>query len=114
MRAQRHGKDIAPFAIEIRQIALRMIDRTDRHIGQARKTVGQEAQSDALPGPRIAVNHRKAALPDLRMLDPPAEVLYPGRHGDRLGRQFRGEGIPLQPLEGQEFLVHTQSLSVDR
>ena len=111
MRAQRHGKDVAHFAVEIRQVALRMIDRADRDVGQSRETLGQQAQGDALAGARIAVDHREAAFADLGVLDAPAEVLDPRRHIDRLGRQFGREGIPLQPVQGEQFLVHAGSLS---
>ncbi len=66
---------------------------------------------NALAGAWVAVDHREATLLDLGVLDPPAEVLHPRRHINRLGRQFGGEGIPLQPVEGEEFLVHAGSLS---
>jgi hypothetical protein len=53
MRAQGNGKDVAHLAIEVGEVALRVIDRTHRDIGQARETLRQEAQSNAL-----AVNSR--------------------------------------------------------
>jgi hypothetical protein len=62
-----------------------MIDRADRHIRQARKALGQEAQGHALPGARIAMNHREAALANQCVLDAPAEVLNSGRYEDGLG-----------------------------
>ena len=91
-----------------------MIDRTDRDIRQTPKTVRQETQSHTLPGPGIAVNHRKPALANLCMLDPPTEILYSWRHVDRLSRQLGRKGIPLQSIQGEEFLVHTGSISVGK
>jgi hypothetical protein len=111
VRPQGHGKDIAHFAIEIRQVALRMVDRADGDVRQASQTIVQEAQGDAFAGARIAVDHREAAFADLGVLDSPAEVLDPGRHKERLDRQFGGEGIPLQPVEGEEPRVHAGSWS---
>ena len=65
-----------------------------------------------LPRARVAMDHGKAAFADLRLLDAPAEVLDTGRHIHRLGRQFWREGIPFEPIEGQQCLVHAGSLSV--
>jgi hypothetical protein len=43
------------------------------------------------------MDHRKAAFADLGLLDPPAEVLDPGRHIDGLGRQFGEKGFHFSP-----------------
>ena len=88
------------------EIALRMVDRTDADVRQTPQTVGQEAQGHALAGTRIAVNHCEAAFADLGVLDSPAEVLDPERNKERFNRQVGGEGIPLQPVEGEEPMVH--------
>ncbi|EXI76879.1 MAG: hypothetical protein AW07_00278 [Candidatus Accumulibacter sp. SK-11] len=86
-----------------------MIDRAHRDIRKPCQTPCQEAQSHALAGTRVTMDHRKAPLADLSLLDPPTKILDPGRHVDRLGGQFGGEGIPLQPIQGEEFLVHAGS-----
>ena len=83
---KRDRKDIAQLPVEIDQRTLRMIDRTDRDIRQTPKTLSQETQSHTLSGPGIAVNHRKPAFANLRMLDPPTEILDSWRRIDRLRR----------------------------
>ena len=45
------------------------------------------------------------------MLDAPAEVFQLGRHIDRRGGQFRREGGPLQPVQGQASLIHARPAS---
>ena len=106
VRAQRHAEEVAQLAVEVGQVALRMVEGADGDVGQARQALGEQAQRHALAGARVAVDHGEAALADLRVLDAPAEVLELGRHVERLGRQLGREGIPLQPVQGQQFLVH--------
>jgi len=102
MGFERHREDIAQLPIEIGQRTLRMRNHTDRDVGQARQALGQETQDHALAGARIAMDHRKAALANQRLFNAPAEVLDTRRNKDRLGRQFGREGIPFQPIQGQE------------
>ncbi len=82
-------------------ITVRVIDGADGNIGDLLKVFGQQTQDDALAVARIAVDHGEAALANLCVLDAPAEVLDLGRHVDRLARQFRREGIPFEPVEGE-------------
>jgi hypothetical protein len=82
---------------------------TDREIGQACEALGQEAHDDALAGTGVAVDQREAPLAQVRLLDAPAEVLDLGRHIERLSRHLRCEGVPFEPIQGQQFLVHTDS-----
>ena len=98
---QRHREDVSQLAIEIRQIALRVIDRADSQVGEFLEPFGQQAQHDALAAARIAVDHGEAALANLRMLDAPAEALDLRRHVNRVDRQFRGEGVPFEPVQGE-------------
>lgn len=88
-----------------------MAQGADGNVGQARESLGEKAQDHALAAARIAVDHGEAALVDLSLLDAPAKALHLGRHEDRLGGQFGGEGIELQPIEGEQFLAHVGSLS---
>ncbi len=98
---QRHRKDVAQLAIEIGQIALRVVDRADGDVGEFFEPFGKQAQDDALAAARIAVDHGEAALANLCVLDAPTEVLDLRRHIDRVDRQFRREGIPFEPIEGE-------------
>jgi hypothetical protein len=88
VRPQRHGEHVTEFAVQIGQVALRVGDGADGHVGNARQAIGQHAQCDALARARVAVDHREAALADLRVFDAPAEVLQFRGHVDRLDRQL--------------------------
>jgi hypothetical protein len=57
----------------------------------------------------ISVDEREAALPQVRLFDAPAEVLDLRRHMQSLDRHLCGERIPLEAIQGQEFLIHTAS-----
>jgi hypothetical protein len=111
VRAQRHAKEIAHLAIEVGEVALRMGDRPDGEIGQPRQALGQQTQRHAFARARVAVDHREAALADQPLLDAPAEVLEARRHMDRLGGHLGREGVPLEPVEGEQFGVHARSCS---
>ena len=78
VRAQRHGEDVAEFAVQVGQAALRMIDDAHVDVGQPGEAIGEQAQRHTFARARIAVDHREAALADLRVLDAPAEVLQLG------------------------------------
>src|SRR5450631_2263257 len=103
------AEDIAEFAVEVAQVALRMMDDADREVGQASEALGEQAHDDALAGTGVAVDQREAPLAQVRLFDAPAEVLDLWRHIERLGRHLRGEGVPFQAIQGQQFLVHTES-----
>jgi hypothetical protein len=81
------GEDVAEFAIEVAQVALRMVDDADGQIRQARETLSEQAHDHAFATARLAVDQRKAALAQVRLLDTPAEVLDLRRHVERLGRR---------------------------
>ena len=103
------AEDIAEFAIKIAQVALRMVDDADREVRQASEALGEQAHDDALARTGVAMDQGEAALAQVRLFDAPAEVLDFWRHVERLGRHLRGEGVPFQAIQGQQFLVHTQS-----
>ena len=83
------GEDIAEFAIKVAQVALRMVDDTDREVRQACEPLGEQAHDDAFSGPRLAMDQGEAPLAQVRLFDAPAEVLDLRRHIQRLGRHFR-------------------------
>ena len=69
------AEEISELTIEVAQIALRMMDNTDRKIRQARETLSQDAHDHVLAGTGIAVHEGEAPLTQVCLLDAPAEVL---------------------------------------
>lgn len=114
MRAQRHGEQLAELAVEIREAALGVVDGADGEVRQPGEALGEQAQHHAFAGARFAVDHRKAAFADLRLLDAPQEVLHARGDIEGLDRQLRGEGVPFQPVEGEQSRIHRVSSGVFR
>src|SRR5665213_1198867 len=98
------GEDVAEFAIEVAQAALRMVDDADREVRQASEALSEQAHDDALAGTGVAMDQREATLAQVRLFDAPAEVLDLRGHIERLGRHLRGEGVPFEAIQGQQFL----------
>ena len=82
---------------------------TSRRPAQA---LGQEAQGGAFARARIAEGQGEAAFAHL-LFEAPAEAL--DRRGDPEGgdRDFGGEGVELQAVEGEEFFVHAEGVRVE-
>ncbi|CDQ09482.1 hypothetical protein AFERRI_30128 [Acidithiobacillus ferrivorans] len=108
-RFEGDGKDISQFPVKVSEIALWVMDGSDGQVRQLRQALGQQAQYHALAGAGIALDQGEAPFPDQGMLDPPAEVLDLWRDVDRINRQVRREGIPFEPVEGEQGLVHRVS-----
>lgn len=75
----------------------------------SRESLGEQAHHHAFSGAGVAVDEREAAFTQVRLFDPPAEVLDLRRHVEGLDRHLRGERVPFEAIEGQKFLVHTVS-----
>ncbi len=104
--SQGNAEDVAHLAVEIGQVALWMMDGRHGQVAHARQAIREQAQRHALARAGVAMDHGKAALADLGVLDAPAEVLHARGHVDGLGGQLLGEGIPFDPVQGEQFVVH--------
>ena len=60
--ADADGEDIAQFAVEVGQVALRVADHADGQVVAAGQAVGEHAQGDAFAGAGFAVDQGEAAL----------------------------------------------------
>ena len=61
------------------------------------------------PVPGLAGDEGEAAGAHQMVLDPAAEALHRGGGHEGLDRKLGGEGIELQPVEGEQFAVHDVS-----
>ena len=84
-----------------------MVDGTDRDVGHVGQALSEQTQHHAFARAGVAVNHGKAAFADLRVFDTPTKILDLWRHEYRFGGQLWREGIELQPIKGQQFVIHT-------
>ncbi len=94
------GEDIAEFAVEVAQVALRVMDHADGEVGEPGQPLGEQPHDDAFAGAGVALDQREATLTQVRLFDAPAEVLDLRRHVERLDRHLRGERVPFEAIEG--------------
>jgi len=85
--AEFHREDLAQFAIEVGRLGLRPLQHAEHYVPQGPQAFGDDPQGHRLAGPRLAGDHREAALLD-QLLDAPGEVLDPGSHQQRVAGQF--------------------------
>ena len=82
------AKQFAQFAVEVGEIALRMVERDHGQVGHALETLGEQAHDDTLAGARVALDQGEAALAHQVVLDAPEEVLRRSGQSQGLGGQF--------------------------
>ena len=111
VRREGDAEEIAELAVEVGHGTLRMRERADGEVAHLGEPLGEQAQHDALAGAGLAGDEREAALAHVALLDAPAEGLDLGRREQRLGGDLRGEGIPLETVQGQELLGHGRDSS---
>jgi len=75
------------------------------------QTLAEDTEGGAFAGARIAEGQGETALADL-LFDAPTEAFQRGAHPERGGGDFRGKGIELEAVEGEEFFVHDRLMSV--
>jgi hypothetical protein len=103
---ERDAKHFSQLAIEVAQVALRVIEYPDGEVRLAFKAVGQRAQHDALAGAGISLDQGEAAFADMDVLDTPEEVVDLRREVECFAGQLGAEGIPFQAKLGQQDTVH--------
>jgi hypothetical protein len=103
---QGDAEQIAELPVEVGQVTLRVREGADGEIGQPAQPFGEQAQGDGLAGAGVAGDQRKAALADKALLDARAEEVDLRGHAEGFERQLDGERVPLQTIEGQQFLGH--------
>jgi hypothetical protein len=115
VRLELDAEQLAQFAVEVGEVALRMVERGHGDVGKPLEALGEQAQSDTLAGAGIAMDQGETALAHVLVLDTPQEVL--DRSGD--AQSFSGkllrERVPFEPVEGEQRLAHAhRSWSVGR
>ena len=106
MGLEADAEEVAEFAVEVGPMALRMGQHADGQIRQPRQAFGEHAQGDTFSGAGVTLDQGEPTLAHQGLFDPPAEVLQFWRDEQRLERKFRGEGVPLQAIQGQPLVVH--------
>jgi len=100
------AEELAHLAVEVGDVALGVGESADRDLAQGFEALGQDAQHHALAGAGVAGDQREAAFAHQALLDAPAEALDLGQGAQRLAREIRGEGVPLESVEREQLLVH--------
>src|ERR1700680_4936168 len=78
--AQRDIEQIAEFAVEVAEAALRVTDHGDHGVGQSSEALGQQPHDDAFPSAWLTTDEREAPFAGEGILDTPTEVLDSRRH----------------------------------
>ncbi len=99
----------ADLAVEVGQPGRGVGDGTDPEPVRAAEAVGEHAQRHALSGAGLAGDQREAALAHKMMLDSEAEAVDGGAHHEAVDRKVGGEGVPFEPVEGEQLAVHDGS-----
>src|SRR5208283_212275 len=98
---ERDGEEVSELAVEVHGAALGMLDGADEYVRQGAKALGEQAQSDAFPGPWIAGEHGESAVGDPE-LDAPDEAVDGGGSEERLVGNVRAERVKLQSVEREQ------------
>ena len=106
---QGDAEEVGEFVVEVGDAGRGTGQHRDPQPLGVLETVGEQAKRHALAGAGVAGDHREAAVAHELALDPAAEAVE-GRGGhEAFDRQVGGEGIELQPVEGEQFAVHEVS-----
>ena len=75
------------------------------------QALAEDTEGGAFAGAWIAQGQGETALADL-LFDAPTKALQRRADPQRGGGDFRGKGIELQTVKGEEFFVHDGLMSV--
>ena len=98
---QRDAEQLAHLAVEVGKARGGMGERGDAQPLGAFGAFGEQAQRHALSGAGRAGDEGEAAGAHQMVLDAAAEAVHRGGGHEALDGQLGGEGIELQPVEGQ-------------
>ena len=103
------AEQLAHLAVEVGEARGGMGQRCDAQPLGAFEAIGEQAKGGALSGAGLAGDEGEAAGAHQMVLDAAAEAVHRGGGDEGLDRKLRGEGIELQPVEGEQFAVHEVS-----
>ena len=106
---QRDAEQLAHLAVEVGEARGGVGERCDAQPLGALGAFGEQAKRDTLSGAGLAGDEGEAAGAHQMVLDPAAEALHRGGGHEGVEGQLGGEGIELQPVEGEQLAVHEVS-----
>ncbi len=95
VRRELDPEEVAEFAVEVGDAALRSAEDADGEILVGGELVDQQPEGDRLAEAGVAGDEGEAALAG-EVVGAPAEVFDLGGEEERLGRDLGGEGVPLE------------------
>jgi hypothetical protein len=99
VRGEGHAEEISELAVEVRGAALWMLESADEDIRERTKTLGEEAEGDALAGAGIPREEREAAVGDTE-LDAAKKGIDSGSWVKRVGGHVGPKRVQLESVEG--------------
>src|SRR5271169_193102 len=105
VRLQFDAEELAHLAIEVGDIGLWPADHADLDVALAGQMIGEDAQGSRFAGAGLSRHQSKAAFGS-QMADASPERVDARANMQGAGRHGGGEGIPFEPIEGEQGLVH--------
>ena len=103
------GEDISDFTIEVGEATLRSAEHADFEFGQLLKAVSEQPTDDGFSRARVSCDQGETAFAH-EIFKSEGERVDARRYKQGLRGNIGEKGVPLEPVEGEQFLGHGFSL----